>query len=243
MRAYFRFLLVLLMAVSHAGNAQRALPFRGSFLMSFSEGNASQKKAWPFHCTTDVTKTAIEIKDEMNTKGVNKRIIYNLLDSSWLMLLSYNNVKQATRINATAMFSDKMIVPKVKILLTGETKMIDGNSTKKYIIESETDSAVAWIAAGMNFDIGNLYKMLAHCGMMNSYVDDGTWYYAKKIRGMVLEVTSYSKTNGTSYSMFVTGIQPNEIIVPYFDLAGYKITDIPPGENCGQVAIEPGIKK
>ncbi|MEO8086726.1 MAG: hypothetical protein ABI763_07900 [Bacteroidota bacterium] len=243
MQAYFRFLLVLLMAISHAGTAQRILPFRGSFLMSFSEGNASQKKAWPFHCTTDVTKTGIEIKDDMNAKGVNKRIIYNLLDSSWLMLLSYNNVKQATRIHANAMFSDKMVVPKVSMRLTHETKLIDGYRCDKYIIESEKDSAVVWVAAEFNFDLCKLYKMLAHCGMMSSYVDDGTWYFAKQIRGMVLEVTSYSKSNGTSYSMLISGIQQNEIIIPYFDLAGYKITDIAPGENCGQVATEPEIKK
>lgn len=216
--------------------AQRPLPFRGSFLMSFNEEGLGQKKAWPFQCTTDISKTGLEIKDDMNKKGVLKRILYNEVDSTWLMLIGYNKVKQATLIHARAMFSNKMKSPVVITKPTGEKKVISGYTCMKYITVSENDSAVVWASQDLQFDLGRLYKMLSHCGMMSSYVDEGTWFYSRKIKGMVLEVTSFTKKTGAFYTMNISDIRPNEINESYFDISGYRISNIPEGENCGPAA-------
>jgi hypothetical protein len=216
--------------------AQKALPFRGSFMMSFSESSPGQKILWPFECTTDVVKIGLEVKDVMNAKGVHRRILYNMADSTWLMLMSYNKVKQGTRIKAAAMFRDTMQSPSVKIKAVREEKIIEGYTCKKIIAESKSDSAILWVTADINFDVCRLYKMLAHCGMMSGSLDEGTWYYAKKLKGMVLEVTSINRKTKESYSMNISSFKPNEVQYDFFDLEGYKISNIPEGQSCGPMA-------
>lgn len=230
-------ILLLIIAFCLPSVAQKPLPLRGSFIMSFNEDSMAVKKAWPFQCSTDITKTGLEIKDDMNRKGVMKRIIYNRVDSTWLMLLSFKGVKQATRIQAGSMFSNKMKTPMVTTKSTGEKKLIGEYSCTKYISVSEDDSAVVWATEELRFDICELYRMLAHCGMMTDNIDDGTWYYSKKLKGMVLEVTSYKKSTGGYYSMFISGIKQNEIDMSVFDLSGYRITDIVEGGNCGPATM------
>ena len=97
-----------LLLISQTAVARNPLPFRGSFLMTFSESNPSQKNVFPFQWSVDITKMGMEIMDDMNKKGVSKRVVYNLTDSTWLMLMHYNTVSQATRIHANAMFRDTM---------------------------------------------------------------------------------------------------------------------------------------
>ena len=206
--------------------------------MSFSESSPGQKKLWPFECTTDVVKTGLEIKDDLSAKGVRKRILYDMADSSWLMLISYNKVKQGTRIKASAMFRDTMASPVVKIKSVREQKMIEGFHCRKFISESKSDSAVLWITTEVNFDLSKLYKMLTHCGMMSGSLDEGTWYYAKDLKGMVLEVTSVNRKTKESYTINISSFKPNEVRYDFFDLEGFKIADIPEGQSCGPMAKE-----
>jgi len=218
--------------------ARNPLPFRGSFLMSFSENGPSQKKMWPLQWSVDVVKMGMEVQDDMNKKGVKKRVVYNLADSTWLMLMKFNNVKQGTRIHANAMFRDTMKSPEVKIKSTRETKVIAGYACRKDIVVSKNDSAEVWSTKEINFDMCHLYKLLCHCGVMSSYVDDGSWYFAKKIPGMVMEVTSTNRKSKLSYTMGISEVQPGEINDSYFDLKDFKISDIPEGESCGPAAKE-----
>jgi hypothetical protein len=234
LRFYTLSMLLLLGAFPLA--AQKIQPFRGRFLMSFSEAVPGQKQAWPFECTVDITQISMEVKDDMNKKGVIKRILYNLADSSWLMLMQYNKIKQGTRIQAKAMFRDTMPTPPVRTKSMKEEKIIEGYRCRKYVTVSETDSAVIWIAPDLKFDLGRLYKMLSHCGMMKAYIDQGTLYYSKNMKGMALEVYSVNKKTGVSYTMRISEVMPDEINMTFFDLTGFKIADIAEGENCGSVA-------
>jgi len=230
------FILILLLFFNIAVYSQTALPFRGSFLMTFSESSPGQKKVWPFDCTTDVVKTGLEKQDDMKAKGVHKRIVYDMADSSWLMLMHYNKIKQGTRIKAAAMYKDTMASPVVKIKSVREEKLIEGYHCKKFIAESKSDSAVLWVSSEINFDLSRLYKMLAHCGMMSGSLDEGTWYYAKDLKGMVLEVTSMNRKTKESYTMHISSIRPNDVRYDFFDIEGFKINDIPEGQNCGPMA-------
>src|SRR5690349_8471638 len=126
----FLLILALLLLKSSASPAQKPLAFRGSFLMSFNE--TGPKKSWPFAWNVDVSKMSLEVMDDINKKGVSKRILYDLADSSWLMLMEYKNIKQGTRIHANAMFRDTMKTPVVKTKITSEKKIIEGYSCRKY---------------------------------------------------------------------------------------------------------------
>ena len=136
--------------------------------MSFSEGRQDQKQAWPFECTVDITQINMEVKDDMNKKGVTKRILYNLADSFWLMLMQYNNIKQGTHNQTKAMFRDTMASSHIRTKAMKAEKIIEGYRCIKFVVISETDSGVMWIAPDLKFDLGRLYKMLSHSGMINA---------------------------------------------------------------------------
>ena len=218
--------------------SQQALPFRGSFKMSFSESSPGQKKMWPLGCTSDVVKLGLEFQDEMKTKGVQKRIVYDLADSSWLMLMEYNKIKQGIRIKSAAMFGDSMTAPEIKVKSVPGEKIIEGYRCRKNIAESKSDSAVMWVTNEINFDICRLYKMLAHCGMMSGSFVDGSWFYTTNMKGMVMEVTSVNRKTSQSYTMNISSIRPNDVHFDFFDLDGFTMTDIPEGQNCGPMVNE-----
>ena len=76
-------------------------PFRGSFLMSFSF--STKENMPPLLWNVDGDKIAIEIQDTMKRKGVTRRILFNAADSTWLMCMEFNDVKQATRMRTKNM--------------------------------------------------------------------------------------------------------------------------------------------
>ena len=71
--------------------------------------------------------------------------------------------------------------------------------------------------------------------MLSKHIQRGDWYLAKNINGMILEVTSRKKSTGETYMMYLTNIKAGEINSRLFDISGYRISDIPEGQNCGAV--------
>jgi len=178
-------------------------------------------------------KMAMEIQDEMKKKGVDKRVLFNPQDSTWTMLMEYVNTKIGTRIHAAAMFRDSTKVSKMKMKSSAARRTIAGYSCKKIILESDAYRSEVWLTNQFNFDLCYLYKLMNHCGLMSEYVRHGDWFTWKNSRGMIIEVTSANKKSGESYTMNISMIKPGIINESLFNTKGFKISEIPEGQNCG----------
>ena len=212
--------------------------FSGSFLMSF-ESTGSEKQepslSWNVHSTKSDHKMVMEIKDEMNKKGVSKRVLFDPADSTWIMMMAYNNVKQAVRVHASSMFRDSVPPKKVVFKKTNIEKVIEGYKCKKYTLESENYFSEIWVTEQVEFNLNKVYTLLSHCGMTGDLVRKGDWFRQKKIRGMILEVRTTNKSTGSNYTVKITQIKSGIIEEALFKLTGFRISDIPEGQNCGAV--------
>ena len=152
--------------------------FRGSFLMSFSF--STKENMPPLLWNVDGDKIAIEIQDTMKRKGVTRRILFNALDSTWLMCMEFNDVKQATRMRTKNM-AGKEINYNKKYLKSLQTKITAGNYTAEkmvYTTKQSTDTLA--ITRQLNFDLPKYYTLLCHCGLINISLREGKWYHIKK---------------------------------------------------------------
>lgn len=210
--------------------------FRGSFLMSFRSSAESEKNPallWNIQAGNDGGKMMLEIQDDMKKKGVSKRVIFNTSDSTWTMLLEFVNSKQGSRIHAASMFRDTTTLQKITMKKSTDRRTIDGYRCKKIILESDAYLAEAWLTNQFTFDLCYIYKLVSHCGLMGEFVRDGDWFNWKNARGMIIEVTSTKKKNGESYTMNISNVTTDPISEDLFSVKGFKISDIPDGQNCG----------
>jgi hypothetical protein len=208
--------------------------FRGSFMMSFSApGNAKNDPfLWTVEQRSGYKKMALEIQDEMLLKGVRKRVVFDPADSTWTMLISFNKVKQGTRIHAAAMFRDTATHKPVQITKTKETKLIGKYLCKKMIVESEKYIAEVWYSDKIKFNLCGVYRLLSHCGMMSDVVRSGDWFTNRNLKTMVMEVTSTNKSTNLSYKMNISQVN-HHVDSSFFDTKGFRIANIPEGQNCG----------
>lgn len=225
----------LLVLVCWTGSVSAQNQFRGSFLMSFYSTSEKSKSMAPLFWNVDHGKMAMEIRDEMQKKGVTKRVMFNPSDSTWIMAMEFGNVKQATRIHAAAMFRDSLKNQKLEIKTSKEKKIIEGFHCYHVTIESKEYASSLWVTDEIQFNLPWIYRLLAHCGMMSDFIVRSDWFLWKKNKGMILEVTSVKKETGESYTMNISWLQPGVINQSAFNLDGYKISDIPEGLNCGPV--------
>ena len=179
----------------------------------------------------------LEIQDEMLSKGVSKRVIFNPADSTWTMLLSLNSIKQGTMVRRAAMFRKEESNKISSVIKTRERQIINGFHCRKTIVESKNYVAELWITDKLKFDLCRIYKLLAHCGMVSDFMRKGDWFYWQYEKGMVMKVVSTRKDSGESYSMTISDIKKNEVNEAAFNMTGFKISEIPEGQNCG-VKIE-----
>jgi len=73
--------------------------------------------------------------------------------------------------------------------------------------------------------------------MISDFIRKGDWFRADVIPGMILQVISTNKPTHESYTLTVSGIKPGIINQKFFSTSGFRISDIPEGQNCG-VAVE-----
>ena len=85
----------------------------------------------------------------------------------------------------------------------------------------------------IKYNLGYMYKLLSHCGLMGEFVSKGDWFTYKKMDGMVLEVTSKNKSTNQTYTMNISNIQPGIVNESFFSTKGFRISDIPEGQSCG----------
>ncbi len=210
--------------------------FHGNFLMSFRSAAGSDQDAallWNIQSALDGGKMAMEILDDMKIKGVTKRVLFNPADSTWTMTMEYVNSKVGTRIHAAAMFRATMKVQKIKMKTSGGRRIIDGYRCKKIILESDDYLSEVWLTDQFTFDLCYISKLVTHCGLMSDYVRHGDWFNWKNTKGMILEVTSTKKKTGESYTMNISEVKAVEVSQAFFNTSGFKISEIPEGQNCG----------
>jgi hypothetical protein len=202
--------------------------------MSFTSEDASKDVPllWTIRKAEQGGGLALQIQDPMMSKGVNKRIIFTPTDSTWTMLISFNKIKQGTRIHAAAMFRDTVKQTKVTIRETKEEKKIEGYKCKKLTIDSEKYKEDVWYTEQINFDLCGVYRLLSHCGMMSDVVRAGDWFMTRSLQFMIMEATSFNKSTRQEYTMKITGVTKS-IDYSFFDIDNFKIAEIPEGQNCG----------
>jgi hypothetical protein len=198
--------------------------------------NASLNDA-PMLWNIDSPKMVLEIQDDMKKRGVSKRVLFDSVDSSWTMIMQFNNVNQATRICAAAMFRDTAKLQLPKIIPTKDKQTIYGYFCKKYITESDDYHAELWVTDKINFNLFKIYELLSHCGMMTDFVRKGDWYRLRKIKGMVMQVKSVKKETGETYSVSISEIKPGIVTDSLFSLKGFRISEIPEGQSCGPTVV------
>lgn len=214
-------------------------PFSGSFLMTFysPESDKDIPFLWSIQQNSRPNKMALEIQDDMLKKGVRKRVLFIPGDSTWTMLINFNKVKQGTRIQAAAMFRDTVKHRPITIRKNKEEKIIENYLCRKMTVESDKYFAEVWYTEKIKFDMCGVYRLLSHCGMMSEFVRKGDWFMNRKLKWMVMEVKSTNKATKQSYTMNISGIN-NIVDTTFFDINGYKIANIPEGQNCGVEVME-----
>ncbi len=227
---------LLIFTLSGATNAVGQEYFSGNFLMSFHTNinpNKDFPLLWNIEKEPEGGRMVLEIQDDMQKKGVSKRVLFNPNDSTWIMMMEYNLVKQGTKIHAAKMFTDTIKPGLFKIKKTKEKRTISGQECKKTILTSDKYISEVWITKELKFNLSYIYKLLSHCGLMSEFVRNGDWYNFNKISGMILEVTSRNQSTGESYTLSVSEIKPGKINNTFFNTNGFHISDIPEGQNCG----------
>ncbi len=162
-------------------------------------------------------------------------MLFNPVDSTWTMGMEFGNVKQATRIHAASMYQDSSTGKKNDVKILRNKRIVDRLSCHEIHIDSKEYASILWVTNDFNFNLWRIYKLLSHCGMMGEFVGKGDWFLWANKKGMILEVTSTSKSTGESYTMSITEINEGVLNSSLFSLAGYKISDIPEGQHCGPV--------
>lgn len=215
--------------------------FSGSFLMSVkspSMNSDDPPMLWNIERASSGEKMAMELQDEMRKKGVSKRVVFNPGDSTWTMLMSFNNVKQGSRIHRSEMYRQLPEEKKIKTTLTKEKRKIEGYDCKRLVVESKNYKADLWFTEELKFNVCRIYKLLSHCAMMNDVFRRGDWFYSQIAKGMIVEVTSLKKSTGEYYTLNITEIKPGVIDPLLFTTKDFRISDIPEGQNCALPAEE-----
>ncbi len=226
-------LMLLLMSAIRPLHGQQT--FNGSFLMTFTLSEPitdNPPMLWNIESAANGGRMAMELQDDMIKKGVSKRVLFNPKDSTWTMLMSFNNVKQGARIHRADMFREKKGSAKFSVTTAQTKRIIEGYHCVKVITESKNYRAEIWITKELKFDVCRIYKLLNHCSMINDIVRKGDWFNSN-LYGMILEVTSTNKSTGQSYSMSISSLKLNEITSSLFTTKDFRISDIPEGQNCG----------
>jgi len=238
MRSIFRlknsYIILFILLLPSGARGQKI--FDGSFMMSFNTEGV-EKSFVPMLWNVDGKQTLIELQDEMRARGVSKRVLFSPADSTWTMTISFNRVKQGTRIHAAAMYRDTAVF-KPRLRMTNSSRLINGLKCRKYIIESKDYIAEIWVTDQYIYNIAFIYKLLSHCGMMGEFVSQGDWFMSKEIKGMIMEIHSVRKSAGKvnqSYTITISQLNPGAPDHTLFNLDGFKISDIPEGQHCGPV--------
>ena len=233
-----RHLTILTIILLQCGFLKCQVNFHGSFLMSFSTPelkNTENSLLWNVEDTSDTSRIAIEIQDEMKKKGVSKRILFSPPDSNWTMLMSFNKVKQGTRIKAPAMYRDDKPLKDYEIRSTNSRKTIDSVKCIKVIVETKNNISEVWLAEKINFNLAGNYHLLSHCGMIGDIVRQGDWFKITTFDKMIMEVKNTDRKTGETYTLHISNLKNEKPGNELFNTGGFLISEIPEGLNCGPI--------
>ena len=213
--------------------------FHGSFIIKFRD--KINKEIYPLLVHTDPTiakrKDVIEILDEQFAKGVKKKIIIDYSDSTWTTTIGFNNIKQGTRVHEKKMFRDSCLIGAGYLKKTSQELMISGLKCRKFVIESDSMIINLWVTDSYNYDFAKVFELLLHSGMINQQFKNRNWLKVHLKRGMIIKV-DIRDSNNNQQEIMLSEIKFGESIDGFEDISGYKIADIPEGQNCGVIEIE-----
>lgn len=236
MNKLLAFFALITISLGLCNNAFAQKEFSGTFTMLIQTSNKTDKEIplnWYLQSKKEGAKMAMQIMDDQLSKGVNKRVIFNPTDSTWLMLMGVNKIKQGTKIHRAAMFRDSTEDAIYKLSKTKETKKINGYICSKYKLKTNKNASEIWITNQLHCNMGFIYKLLRHCGMIESPARKGDWYRLKYKNGMILEVNTQNLATGEVYTMKILDLHPGALKPELINIDGYRISVIPEGQNCG----------
>lgn len=207
--------------------------FDGSFVMTFINVNGNDTLYSPLLWCKKGKRIAIEIQDKGKLRGISQRVLIDPADSTWSMILDASNAKNAARVHAAKMFRDTITTQLFKVTRTSSSKNISGFTCKKTIIESRQFKTELWITEQLNFNLGAVYRIIEHCGMMSSYIPKGDWCWWNNKKGMVIQVIVFDKATSKNYKMSLSAIKAGKVDNNLFDLKNFVIAEIPEGQHCG----------
>lgn len=207
--------------------------FEGSFTVTFTEVNNNDTLFSPLLWCKKGKRVVIEIQDEGRRQGISQRVLIDPTDSTWTMILDASNARNAARVHAAKMFRDTAKNSLFKVTRTAMTKSISGYTCKKTVIESKFYKTELWITEQLNFNLGSVYHIIEHCGMMSNYIPTGDWGQWNIYKGMLLQVSTFNKTTAQSYKMTLSQIKPHVVYNNLFNLKNFIIAEIPEGQHCG----------
>ena len=201
--------------------------FEGRFTISVtSEEFDPVTMAW----TTKDNLAMMDLGTDQSAKGVPKQLLLNTSDTTVSLLMSFGNYKRGTK-----------LVP-VKIRKHQETKRIGSHTAQRVTMDSKEYFSELWITPELSVDIFILYRMMTHCSLINRLALNGDWYQSG-MPGTPLEIATRNKKTGKRYLVKVENLTAAAVASSVFDLAGYKISEIAPGQNCGTMVPEAKEKK
>ncbi len=245
-RDYLKFLKLeplfgLLLLFSNLSFGQNT--FVGTFSMNFQTNYSDTTNLCKLNWTIDKignnNRQVMEMDDDMKRRGVNKRVLFDFIDSSWTMVMAIKNIKQGTKIKATKMYKDSCDSKKINLKQIKGQEIISGLKCRKLLITNSDYESEVWITDQYNYDASKLYELMLHCGLMNPILKKGKWYeYHLRKKGMIIKVKTKNKIIDEYYIMQLDQIKQGKINYSDFDISGYKISVIEEGKNCGAVEVQ-----
>jgi hypothetical protein len=234
----FFLLLILIHFIGLPISVNAQTKFEGDFLFKWNSSLVSNTE-YPLLChvknETSGNKLAIEILDDLRSKGVKKSILFDPADSTWTMLISINNLKMGTSVKRGAIFRDRKKEPSIKIKRLNINKKINGYTCREIVLESNAFMTSIWITNQFSFETETLFSLLAHCGVLENLKSECDWQTWSPGKGMILRVDSKNKKTNELISLNISEIKTHKVDDFVFSKEGYKISIIPEGQNCGVV--------
>lgn len=198
--------------------------FVGSFTMEMhTYANGNENSSSPVNM--DMHSSAEKIAVLMNMPGVKEKV-RTIIDNKekWQYMLmpdgKGSNIAVKTR-KMKVLSTEDGTVNATDVLVTEETKTIDGRVCKKLIAKTEDGTWTGWMAEGMEVPFHSFMRDLQRTGpSMHSAALNG-------ISGFPLEYEFVSKDGKERIQCFIRDLKVGTVDEKEFSLEGYQVLELP----------------
>lgn len=230
----------LLFCLMSSGQNNPSKKFAGSFLIDLKSTISDQN--FPMRCFTDLNqkerKDVIEIIDDQHGKGILKRVMINYVDSNWTTTIGFNDIKQGTRVHDRLMFRDSCKSVLMKFKKEEKQEVVNNLACQRYSYRNDSLEIFVWLSKAFNYDVTVPITMLMHSGIISREFKNKLWQHLHFKVGMIVKVNVRDRKNKTEQTIEIKEIKPGQIDQKMLSLTGYRIADIPEGQNCGVLETE-----